>query len=150
MAKRLNFKNRTKPTNTDTSNFIKNMQDLSFKMTKVGQDITDIELTSAEVAIKQSLINALHLQEGGNVLFPEKGAPLVKMLFNTNATETEQRDALMSYIKVNEPRISINNLSLNFTVNEFNEKIANITLQYSFPTSTEIHQVAVELQNRDK
>lgn len=147
MAKKLIFA----PTQTTTAKnqFIESMQDMTFKMSK-SSDTFDIDMTAAENAIRQSLINALHLQPGGNVLFPERGAPLINMLFNTKATVEEQRTALLSFITVNEPRIKVVDLSLTFNTNEYNERIANIGLQYSFMSSSQIYNVTVDLINSGK
>lgn len=142
MAKKLIF--NAAQTTAAKNEFIDSMQDITFNMTKSTIDI-DIEMSQEEQAIKQSLLNALHLQKGGNVLFPEKGAPLIDMLFNTNTPLNEQEVTLRAFIESNEPRISIKALSIAFTTNEYNERIATVDIKYAFLSAMQQYSLTIDL-----
>lgn len=145
MAKKLTFYT-TAPTTESKKQSLATMSDITFTTDKTG----DIEFMSANAAIKQALMNALNLQIGGNVLFPDKGAPLNSMLFNTNASTEDQRSALIAYINVNEPRVTINTVSINYTTNELNERAANITLNYTCKISDEPSTVTINVASSGK
>lgn len=147
MSKKLKF-NTTSTTASETT-VLSSMRDITFDMTATVQNTT-IALSTPEQAIEQSLLNALHLPVGGNVLFPERGAPFISMLFNSAATLDEHRVATKAFIEINEPRIVINDLTLKYVDTEFGERAINIDLQYTFASSSNINTLSITFNNDGK
>lgn len=145
MAKKLVFS--ASGTTTSEKQFVSNMRDITFDIQQTGSINTfnDIGMMTPEDTVRQSLINALKLQVGGNVLFPENGSRIFDMIFSNTSDADDLHTALYAFIVANEPRIDIVGLDLSFSMSEFNERIANITLQYKFKTSDEIHQLLISL-----
>lgn len=124
------------------------MADISFITVCNTSDLyTDLQMLSPEDSIIQSLKNLMRLPVGGNVLFPERGEKVGDMLFAPGLTQNEAQTYIRSYIEMNEPRITIHNVTSSKKIDDFNEQIVTLNVTYSFKNSDEIYNAIVDLKS---
>lgn len=127
----------------------KEMTDVSFvDVSKSSESFIDLKLMTPEETIKQSIENLLRLPVGGNPLFPERGENVSQMLFNQVLSRTESLQYVKAYIEANEPRITINSIIADKTVDDYGEQTINIDLSYSFKNSQEIYNTTLSLRQQ--
>lgn len=124
------------------------MTDISFNtISNTSTNSIDIQMLTPEESIIQSLKNIMTLPIGGNALFPERGETVGNMLFAPGLSQKEAHTMLIAYLNSNEPRINIYNVTSSKKINEFNEQIITLNVEYSFKNSNEMHNVFVDLKS---
>lgn len=129
-------------------NDVKEMTDISFNtIANTSLRNIDIQMLTPEESILQSIKNLLSLPKGGNALFPNRGEPLTNYLFTPLMEQHEAEAAIKNYIESGEPRITVKTVEAFKTVNEFNEQIITLNIDYSFKNGTEIHNAMVDIKS---
>lgn len=146
MAKRkkLNFKDNN--TRAKIEEIFNDIRDVNLNL-KFDKNHYDIEMLNKEDAIKTSIINSLNINEGSNILFPERSSKIHDMLFNVNSDLKTKQMSLYAFLIDSEPRIDIESMNLNIKENQFNELEANIVLNYRMKNDYELREMNFSIKS---
>ena len=147
-SKKLQFKPTVESISKKLTNEIKEMSDISFNtIANATDNAIDIQMLTPEESIVQSLKNLMSLPVGGNVLFPTRGEKVGDMLFAPGLSQAEAQTYILSYLNANEPRITIHKVTSSKKIDDYNEQLVTLNVDYSFKNSQEIYSAIIDLKS---